>query len=406
MIKDKILGEEMKKKLCEIGEIIAGGTPSTKIKEYWNGDISWITPKDLSNYEKRFIAKGERSITKEGLKNSSAMMMPKNSILFTSRAPIGYIAIAEKELCTNQGFKSFVCNEQKCYYKYMYYWFLKNVENIKAKANGSTFQEVSGSVMKNIEIELPDMKTQVSVGNVLDRIDNKIELNKQINNNLSDLVLTLFKKFINTNKDSSELVQLKDCVEKIGTGADAIQRAPIVDYDTGIRCIRVGDMTNNRKYHEWGFAKITEKDFNKYKLELGDIVITRTAVNGISKIIDDDGKIVCNNGLIRLKVNDSYNPNYIYLCTKTKDFYNYIHRIDSETSVRQNMKVDYFTSYHINKIPLEKQNEFCNKISPMLRLKKELEQETHNLEQLRNMLLPKLMNGEIKVLQLNLSNIF
>ena len=107
-----------------------------------------------------------------------------------------------------------------------------------------------------------------------------------------------------------------------------------------------------------------------------------------------------------MNVNDSYNPNYIYLCTKTKDFYNYIHRIDSETSVRQNMKVDYFTSYHINKIPLEKQNEFCNKISPMLRLKKELEQETHNLEQLRNMLLPKLMNGEIKVLQLNLSNIF
>ena len=83
------------------------------------------------------------------------------------------------------------------------------------------------------------------------------------------------------------------------------------------------------------------------------------------------------------------------MCTKTKDFYDYIHRIDSETSVRPNMKVDYFTSYQIDKISLEKQNEFCNKIDPMLKLQKELEQEIHNLEQLRDTLLPKLMNGEI-----------
>ena len=389
----------MKKKLYEIGQIIAGGTPSTKIKEYWNGKISWITPKDLSNYKERFISKGERSITEEGLNNSSAVLMPKNSILFTSRAPIGYVAIAQKELCTNQGFKSFVCDEQKCYYKYMYYWFLNNVETIKSKANGSTFQEVSGTVMKNMEIELPDMKTQKNIGNILDLIDRKIELNNQINNNLQELTLTLYKQFIEDNNDAEEF-SLEDCVKKIGTGADAIQRAPIVNYDTGIRCIRVGDMTNNRKSYEWGFAKMTDKDFNNYKLDIGDIVITRTAVNGIAYLIEDSMKVVCNNGLIRLKVNENYNPLYIFLTMKTKNFYDYIHRIDSETSVRPNMKVDYLTSYRIKKIPLEKQNQFCDMIKPMMKRQKEIEHENNNLIQLRDTLLPRLMNGEI-----NLDNI-
>ena len=147
------------------------------------------------------------------------------------------------------------------------------------------------------------------------------------------MALAIFKKLIEENKDSSEKVDLKDSVEKIGTGADAIQKAPIVDYDTGIKCIRVGDMTNNRKYYEWGFTEMTDKDFDNYKLDLGDIIITRTAVNGITKFIDDNEKIVCNNGLIRLKVNNRYNSIYIYMCTKTKEFYEYIHRIDSGTSV-------------------------------------------------------------------------
>lgn len=382
-------------KLSEIGEVVGGSTPSTKKPEYYDGNIPWITPKDLAGYTSMYISKGERNITREGFDSCSTKMLPKNSILFSSRAPIGYVAIAENELCTNQGFKSVIPNNDTNYL-FLYYLLKNNRDYIASLGSGSTFKEVSGSVMRDIEFDIPVSKNdQIKISKVLYSIDSKIESNNQINNNLSELALTLFKVFIEQNKDRSEKIDLKDCVEKIGTGADAIQRAPIVDYDTGIRCIRVGDMTNNRKYYEWGFTEMTDKDFENYKLDLGDIVVTRTAVNGITRIIDDNEKIVCNNGLIRLKVNNKYNPIYIYMCTKTKDFYDYIHRIDSETSVRPNMKVDYFTSYQIDKISSEKQNEFCNKIDPMLKLQKELEQEIHNLEQLRDTLLPKLMNGEI-----------
>jgi type I restriction enzyme S subunit len=210
---------------------------------------------------------------------------------------------------------------------------------------------------------------------------------------LSEIIENIFIQFL--KEHSNEEVTLENAVEKIGTGADAIQRAPIVDYDTGIRCIRVGDMTNSRNRYEWGFTEMTEKDFENYKLEVGDIVITRTAANGIAYMIEDDMKVVCNNGLIKMKVNNKYNPLFIYLYLKTKDFYNYVHRIDSETSVRQNMKVNYLTSYKIMNISKVEQDELCEKLLPLRKRQKEIIEENNTLSQLRDTLLPKLMNGEI-----------
>lgn len=185
----------MIKKINEIGEVVAGGTPSTLKAEYWNGDIAWLTPRDLSNYNDRYISKGERTITKLGLINSSAKILPKNSILFTSRAPIGYIAIANNEICTNQGFKSIVCNDKICDYMFLYYWLKNNIDLIKSKANGSTFQEISGSSMKDIEIDLPELQIQKKISKTLNNIDSKIELNNKINDNLQKLSQELFKSW-------------------------------------------------------------------------------------------------------------------------------------------------------------------------------------------------------------------
>src|SRR5690606_26858988 len=99
--------------LGEVTSVQSGGTPSTKNKNYWGNDIPWITPKDLSGYESVFIEKGERSISKLGLDNSSAKLLPLNTILFSSRAPIGYVVIAKNEITTNQGFKNIICDEIK-----------------------------------------------------------------------------------------------------------------------------------------------------------------------------------------------------------------------------------------------------------------------------------------------------
>ena len=243
-------------------------------------------------------------------------------------------------------------------------------------------------------MEIEEKEKQVKIIKILSKLDKKILLNNHINDNLFEIVLRVFNKFLEDNVEI-ENIKLEECVGKINTGADAIQRAPIVDYDTGIRCIRIGDMTNNRDYHSWGFTKMTEKDFDNYKLLKNDIVITRTAVNGLTYMITDEENVVCNNGNIRLRVNNKFNPLYIYLYTKTKEFRNYIDRINGETSVRPNMKVEYLTSFSIKNIDLEKQNEICKVIQPLIEKIKSNKKEIFSLEQLRDTLLPKLMNGEI-----------
>ena len=383
-------------KLSELGEIVGGSTPSTKNSENYDGKISWITPKDLANYNKMFIEKGERSITEKGFNSCSAKMLPENSILFTSRAPIGYIAIAKKELCTNQGFKSIIPKEDTDYL-FLYYLIKYNKEYIASFGSGTTFKEVSGKVMKDIEVYIPDtLEEQKKISKVLYKIDQKIEINNQINDNLQKIILSVFNRFLEENQSYNETT-IKDAVKKIGTGADAIQRAPIVEYDTGIRCIRVGDMTNSRTKYQWGFTEMTDRDFENYKLNVGDIIVTRTAVNGLSYLIEEDMKVVCNNGLIKMSVNDKYKPLYIYLYLQTKDFYDYVHRIDGETSVRPNMKVEFFTSYKIMEIPIDKQNEICNQLSPLRKMQQSIIIENERLANLRDTLLPRLMNGEINL---------
>ena len=141
-------------KLSDIGEVVGGSTPSTKNPDNYDGIISWITPKDLAGYNKVYISRGERNITEAGFKSCSTKMLPKNSILFSSRAPIGYVAISKNDLCTNQGFKSIIPNE-KVDYKFLYYLLKHKKDYIASKGSGSTFKEVSGSVMKGIELSIP-----------------------------------------------------------------------------------------------------------------------------------------------------------------------------------------------------------------------------------------------------------
>ena len=171
-------------KIKDIGEVISGGTPSTSKNEYWYGDINWITPKDLSSYDAIYISKGERNISKEGLNNSSARLVPRNTVLMTSRAPIGYVAIANNELSTNQGFKSLICDESICHYKYFYYWLKLNINYIINNSNGSTFKEISGKTFKNLEISLPTLNEQKRISKILWNIDKKISVLKKINQNL------------------------------------------------------------------------------------------------------------------------------------------------------------------------------------------------------------------------------
>ena len=170
-------------RLGEIGEIISGGTPSISNDNYWNGNISWITPADLSNYKEKYISRGKRNISIEGLENSSAKIICKGSVLFSSRAPIGYVVISEKEVTTNQGFKSispYIENSEH----YIYYFLLAEKENISLKASGTTFKELSGTEFRKIFIPLPPLAEQKRI---VEKIEELLALVDDLETNKTDL---------------------------------------------------------------------------------------------------------------------------------------------------------------------------------------------------------------------------
>lgn len=186
------MAEWIECKISDIGTVVGGATPSTKkLENYENGTIAWITPKDLSIFTGRYIQRGERNITEIGLKSCSTQLLPKDTVLFSSRAPIGYVAITANEVCTNQGFKSVVPNE-KTDPLFLYYLLKYNKDKIEGMGSGTTFKEVSGNTMKNIVVSVPtDKKVQKRISSMLGSIDDKIEENERINNNLAEQIKTI-----------------------------------------------------------------------------------------------------------------------------------------------------------------------------------------------------------------------
>ncbi|MCB0748918.1 MAG: N-6 DNA methylase, partial [Ignavibacteriae bacterium] len=195
----------------------------------------------------------------------------------------------------------------------------------------------------------------------------------------------LFEEWIELNKspyfDNGVLKysSLENFVSKSNTGADAIQKAPIVEEDTGIRCLRIGDITNERDFDEWGFSKVKPEIYKQYKLEKNDIIVTRTSVLGLTMFISEDLKSVYNNGLIRLKVKRNIRPEFIYANLNSNRFHKYIKRITNETSTRPNMKMNYLLNYKIPEVSETVMNEFSNIYSILLEKRNYLKYQNINL---------------------------
>jgi len=145
--------------ISDLGKVVSGGTPSTKENSYWGGNISWISPSDLTGYRNKHIDKGAKSITLDGLKNSSATIMPAGSIHFSSRAPIGYTVISATDMTTNQGFKS-LAPAQGIFNEYIYYYFKSAKQLAESKATGTTFKEISGTAFSKLPVPLPPTSEQ------------------------------------------------------------------------------------------------------------------------------------------------------------------------------------------------------------------------------------------------------
>ncbi|OOC25233.1 restriction endonuclease subunit S [Helicobacter pylori] len=181
--------------LKDLGKIVGGATPPTNNPKNYGNKIVWITPKDLSTLQGRYIKKGSRSISRLGFKSCSCVLLPKHAILFSSRAPIGYVAIAQKRLCTNQGFKSIIPNK-KIYFEFLYYLLKYHKDNISNIGGGTTFKEVSGATLGLFEVKIPPTYyEQQKIARTLSILDQKIENNHKINELLHKILELLYEQY-------------------------------------------------------------------------------------------------------------------------------------------------------------------------------------------------------------------
>lgn len=181
-------------KLKDIAEVVSGATPSTSNPSFYDGDIYWITPKDLADNENRkYIDNCGRKITAEGYNSCSTVMIPSNNILISTRAPIGYIAINKVDCCTNQGFKSLICNK-KVVVDYLFYLLKSRMNEIELLGSGTTFKEVSKTSIENFEIDLPPIEEQEKIATILTQIDDQIERNNAMVKKLQVLSQAIYNK--------------------------------------------------------------------------------------------------------------------------------------------------------------------------------------------------------------------
>lgn len=374
-------------KLSEIGEIVGGATPSTSREDYYNGDIPWITPKDLAGYSGRYIKRGERNITKAGFDSCSTKIMPKNTILFSSRAPIGYIAIAENDICTNQGFKSIVPNDN-INYLFLYYLLKYNKDKIESLGSGTTFKEVSGTTMKNIKVKIPVSKEiQEKIASILDCIDSKIELNQQINNNLEEQAQAIFKQMFTENVESEKW--------KIGVLGD-------------IADITMGQSPKGSSYNEdnigtvffqgraeFGYRFPTIRLYTtepKKMAKNNDVLMSVRAPVGDINVAHEDCCI--GRGLAAIHSKDNHQSFVLYTMYSLKKQLNVF---NGEGTVFGSINKDALNSLLVSIPPIEYINKFEDIVSPMDKMIRNNYNEIQRLTNILDILLPKLMNGEIDI---------
>lgn len=388
-------------KISDIGTVVGGATPLTKKPEnYEDGKIAWITPKDLSAFSGRYIERGERNITEIGLKSCSTQLMPKNTVLFSSRAPIGYVAIASNEVCTNQGFKS-VIPKENIDPLFLYYLLKYNKDKIESMGSGTTFKEVSGNTMKNIVVFVPTSKElQEKIASVLGSIDDKIEENERINNNLEQQTKSLFAEWLSTYSEYSKEVTLGDVCTKVTDGSHF---SPKDDITSSIPMLSVKDM-RRFDFDLTSCKHISEDDYQKMVAndcvpQVDDILVAKDG-SYLKEIFicNEQRKLAILSSIAIFRPNtDIIHPEILLAFLKSP-------------RVLQEVRDNYVSGSALPRIVLKDFKKLTfklpdmssqNKIAPLLAsIREQISMkviENQQLTQLRDVLLPKLMSGEIDV---------
>ena len=409
----KFKDDEWKKvKIEDLGEVIGGGTPSTKVDEYYGGNIPWITPKDLSGYTKKYIFAGERNITDKGLKNSSAKLLPKGTVLFSSRAPIGYIAIAGQKVSTNQGFKSVIPDEEVTSSEFLYYLLKYNTEKIKNKSSGSTFSEISGKSMKNVEVVIPNKNSIIS--NILSSLTKKSSQQQNNHHNTEEQAQAIFKSwfidfepFQDGEFVESELGLIPEgwgvkkvndiCNLKIGRTPPRKEEKWFSDR-SGVKWISIKDMGNSNMFIDKSTEYLTEEAVDKFNVPVADAGVLLLSFKLTVGRLAITSEPMCTNEAIAQFSDSKLDSLYLYLYFKEFPF----SKLGNTSSIGNAVNSKIIKDIDVLVPEKTVQERFADFISPIANLINNLNKENNTLSQTRNNYSPNLCRGEIDVSDIKL----
>lgn len=301
-----------KYKLGEICEIVSGSTPKTGIVEYWDGNLKWITPAEIDD-ESYIITDSARKLTELGVKKTGLSSFPSGTVILSSRAPIGKVAIAGCEMYCNQGFKNLICSD-RINNRYLY-WFLKgNTAYLNSLGRGATFKEISKKIVSDIEINVPEISQQLAAVDALERVSEFIRLRKNQLQKLDELVkarfIELFGDYDLTHPQESWVT-----IKEIGTVVGGA--TPKTDHDEywggSYRWITPAELDADSGYIYDSVRKLTKAGVESCSLQempVGTVILSSRAP--IGKVAIAGNTLYCNQGFKNIICKEGITPRYLY----------------------------------------------------------------------------------------------
>ena len=380
-----------KKRLGDICEIVTGATPKTNIKEFWDGDINWITPAELTE-DTYIINESLRKITTEGVEKTGLKSFPKGTVILSSRAPIGKVAIAGCEMYCNQGFKNLVCSKQ--INNRFLYWYLKgHKEYLNSLGRGATFKEISKAIVEHIEICLPTLEKQEKYADILEQCNGIIQIKKGQLRKLDTLVKSRFVELfgdpvINSRGWKKALIG-DDCFVTKLAGFEYTQ---YINYeDSGdVVMVKAQNVKNgklNRKELSFVSNEVSDS-LPRSQLAPGDVVMTYVGANiGDVAIIDNEYKYHLAPNVAKIRP-DSERYNSIYFMYMLMLLNAYIVKNSADTA-KAALGMERIRKLNVFVPPMELQNQFADFVTSIDKSKSKIQKSLEETQLLFDSLMQK-----------------
>ena len=401
----------MKFKLSDVINLIGGGTPKTSVAEYWGGNIPWLSVKDFNN-DSRYVYTTEKTITEDGLKNSSTRMLDVDDIIISARGTVGELAMIPFPMAFNQSCYGIRGKQDMILQPYLYYFLKDKISLLKNQTHGSVFDTVTRDTFANIEIELPAIDEQRRVGDILSTLDNKIESNKAINHHLEQMARAIFKSWFvdfepwgGVMPSDWQEVRVGDLpvtvTDYVANGSFASLKENVQYLDTPTNAILVRLVDYNRNFNG-DFVYITDAAWNflgKSKLHGGEIIISNVGANAGTVFRCPRLPYKMSLAPNSIMISSALYENYLYYIFVSDNGQFLLRSILSGSAQPKFNKTD-FRNLGIICPPNEALDKFNEVIAPLYEMSETRKAESQQLEQLRDTLLPQLMSGEISVTDL------